>query len=160
MKFRLLFLLFLISSTSGLLAQEFESWNPADFDLSRNEINRSLEDFDFGFEKSRFDLPSGEFLNVDNNKRNGIDIVALIDEKNNYQQRTVDIGSPLPKKERKDFEFNNQTRFNNRAEVENDALNSNPYYQNQRFYQNALHNSAVRSMYGRRPYYSPYGRYY
>lgn len=160
MKFRLLFLLFLFSGLSGLVAQEFEPWNPADFDLSRNELNLGMENFDFGFEKSSFNLPSGEFLNVDQNKRNGIDIVALIDEKNNYRQRTVDIGSPLPKKERKDFEISNNNGLYNRAEVENDALNSNPYYRNQRIYQNALHNSGVRSMYGRRPFYSPYGRYY
>ncbi len=160
MKFRLLFLFFFFSGISGLVAQEFEAWNAADFDLNRKELNRSLDDFDFGFEKSNFNLPNGKFLNVDKNKRNGIDIVALIDEKNNYRQRTVDIGSPIPKKERKDFEFSNQTGLYNRAQVENDALNSNPYYRNQRIYQNALHNSAVRSMYGRRPYYSPYGRYY
>lgn len=160
MKFRLLFLLFIFSCVPGLMAQEFEAWNPADFDLSRNELNLGMENFDFGFEKSSFNLPSGEFLNVDQNKRNGIDIVALIDEKNNYRQRTVDIGSPLPKKERKDFEISNNNGLYNRAEVENDALNSNPYYRNQRIYQNALHNSGVRSMYGRRPFYSPYGRYY
>ncbi|HEY9185882.1 MAG TPA: hypothetical protein VIM94_11205 [Salegentibacter sp.] len=160
MKIHLLFLFSFFSGLSGLVAQEFESWNAADFDLSRKELNRSLEDFDFGFEKSNFNLPSGKFLNVDQNKRNGVDIVALIDEKNNYRQRTVDIGSPLPKKERKDFELSTQTRLYKRAEVENEALNSNPYYRNQRIYQNALHNSAVRSMYGRRSFYSPYGRYY
>ncbi|MGY5850528.1 hypothetical protein [Salegentibacter sp. F14] len=160
MKFRLLFLFFFFCITSGLVAQEFETWNAADFDLSRKDLNRGLGDFDFGFEKSNFNLPSGKFLNVDKNKRNAVDIVALIDEKNNYQQRTVDIGSPLPKKERKDFEFTNQTGLYRRAEVENDALNSNPYYRNQRIYQNALHNSGLRSMYGRRPLYSPYGRYY
>ena len=160
MKFRLLFLLFSFSGISGLIAQEFEAWNPADFDLSRNELNLSLENFDFGFEKSNFNLPSGKFLNADQNKRNGVDIVALIDEKNNFKQRTVDIGSPLPKKERKDFELSNNNGIYNRAEVENDALNSNPYYRNQRIYQNALHNSGLRSMYGRRAFYSPYGRYY
>lgn len=159
MKLRLVFLLLLFSGFSGLQAQEFETWNAADFDLSIKQINPALEDFDFGFSKSKFDLPDGSFLNVDEYRQNGVNIVALIEEKNNYRERTVDIGSPLPQREKKDVEFSAQNTLRERG-VENEALNSNPYYQNQRIYQNALHNANLRSMYGRRYYYSPYGRYY
>lgn len=159
MKLRLVFLLLLFSGFYGLQAQEFETWNAADFDISIRQINPALEDFDFGFSKSKFDLPDGSFLNVDDYRQNGVNIVALIEEKNNYRERTVDIGSPLPQREKKDVEFSVQNTLRERG-VENEALNSNPYYQNQRIYQNALHNSNLGSMYGRRYYYSPYGRYY
>lgn len=159
MKLRLLFFLSFTLSVSGLQAQEFETWNAADFDLSVREINPALEDFEFGFSKSKFDLPDGSFLNVEDNRQNGVNIVALIEESNNYRQRTVDLGSPLPRREKKDVEFSAQNSLRERG-VENEALNSNPYYRNQQIYQNALHNSNLRSMYGRRYYYSPYGRYY
>lgn len=158
MRLRLLFLLLFMTGFSGLQAQEFETWNAADFDLSI-QIDPALEDFEFGFKKSRFDLPDGSFLNADENRQNGVNIVALIEESNNYRQRTVDIGTPLPQREKKDVEFSIQDPLRERG-VENEALNSNPYYRNQRIYQNALHNSARRNMYGRGYYHSPYGRYY
>lgn len=159
MKPGLFAILFFFSAIFAGNAQEFETWNMADFDISRKQINRSLDNFDFGFSKSEFNLPSGKFLNQEQ-KQKGVDMVALIEQSNNYQQRTVDIGSPLPKKEKKDFEITNQHSLYNRPEVENEALNSNPYYRNQRIYQNALHNANRWNMYGRGYYSAPYGRYY
>ena len=158
MKFYFLSFVLSVLSLLNIQAQEFDSWNPADFDLGRNEINSSFENFDFGFNKSNFDLPSGSFLNVEE-KPNGVNIAAIIEERNNYRHRTVDLGSPLPRREKKDFEVSNRFGVNRQPEVENDALNSNPYYRNQKVYQNALHNAGRWNMYGR-GIYSPYGRYY
>lgn len=159
MKFGFIFIALILSGLGTARAQEFIPWNPADFNLNRKSIDRGLEDFDFGLTKSRFDLPSGKFLNVERGPV-GVDMVALIEERKNFKPRTVDLGTPLPVKEKKSVEFSSRNNLNDRTEVENDALNSNPYYRNQRIYQNALHNAGMRSMYGRRYYYYPSGRYF
>ncbi len=161
MKFRLLFI-FLVSFSGNLFSQEFQTWNAADFEIDIKALNPELDEFDFGLDKSDFNLPSGRFLNVE--KQKGIDMLALIEQENNYRQRTVDIGSPLPKRnnDKKGIEVNTEFGPYNRTGVQNDALNSNPFYRNQRYYQQSLQNTVRRRMYGygRGYYISPYRRYY
>ncbi|MBZ9729124.1 hypothetical protein LB467_05450 [Salegentibacter sp. JZCK2] len=163
MKFRFLFLsLFLISITS-VSAQEY--WDIADFEISNYSIEPSWSDLSFGqqFFKGSFDLPSGEFINVDENKPSSVDMVGILEQQRNMKKRTVDIGTPLPTtstQKKKAFEISDNYRLRNNDEVYNDALNSNPYYQNQRIYQNALHRQTQRRMYYGSQYYSPRGRYF
>jgi len=162
MKFRLLFIsLFFFSITPGF-AQEY--WDMADFEISNYSIDPAWSDLSFGqqFFKGSFDLPSGDFLNVDENKRTTVDMVGILEQQRNMKKRTVDIGTPLPTstKKKKAFEISNNYRIRDNDEVYNDALNSNPYYQNQRIYQNALHRQTQRRMYYGSSYYVPRGNYY
>ena len=162
MKFRLLFIsLFLFSITPGS-SQEY--WDMADFEISNYSIEPAWSDLSFGqqFFKGSFDLPSGDFLNVDENKRTTVDMVGILEQRRNMKKRTVDIGTPLPTttQKKKAFEISNNYRIRDNDEVYNDALNSNPYYQNQRIYQNALHRQTQRRMYYGSSYYVPRGNYY
>lgn len=161
MKFRFLFLSLFFFSITSVSAQEY--WDMDDFEISNYKIEPSWNDLSFGqeFFKGDFDLPSGEFLNVDENKRSSVDMVGILEQQRNMKKRTVDIGSPLPKttQKKKAFEITNNYRIRDKDEVYNDALNSNPYYQNQRIYQNALHRQTQRRMYYD-SYYSPSGRYF
>ncbi len=163
MKFRLL-IIFLLAFSGNLVSQEFQTWNAADFSLDIKSLNPELDNFDFGLDKSDFNLPSGQFLNVE--KQEGVDMLALIEQENNYRQRTVDLGSPLSKRtnESKGLEVGTEVGPYNRSSVRNDALNSNPFYRNEQIRQQALQNAARFRMYGgygRRGYYAnPYTQYY
>ncbi|PKD16705.1 hypothetical protein APR41_07820 [Salegentibacter salinarum] len=162
MKFRLLFLSLFLFSITSVSAQEY--WDVADFEISNYSIEPSWSDLSFGqqFFKGDFDLPSGEFINVDDGKRASVDMVGILESQRNMKKRTVDIGSPLPttNQKKKAFEISNNYRLRDNDEVYNDALNSNPYYQNQRIYQNALHRQTQRRMYYGSQYYSPRGSYF
>jgi len=162
MKFRLLLLsIFLFIITPGS-AQEY--WDMADFEISNYSIDPAWSDLSFGqqFFQGDFNLPSGEFLNVDESKRATVDMVGILEQQRNMKKRTVDIGTPLPttSQKRKAFEISNNYRIRDKDEVYNDALNSNPYYQNQRIYQNALHRQNQRRMYYGSSYYSPRSPFY
>jgi hypothetical protein len=161
MKFRILFLSLFFFSITTVSAQEY--WDMGDFEISNYSIEPSWSDLSFGqqFFKGDFDLPSGEFLNVDDNKPSSVDMVGILEQQRNMQKPTVDIGSPLPTRtqKKKAFEITNNYRIRDKDEVYNDALNSNPYYQNQRIYQNALHRQTQRRMYYN-SYYSPAGGRY
>ena len=162
MKFRLLLISLFLFSVTPASAQEY--WDMADFEISNYSIEPAWSDLSFGqqFFKGSFDLPSGDFLNVDENKRTTVDMVGILEQQRNMKKRTVDIGTPLPTttQKKKAFEISNNYRIRDNDEVYNDALNSNPYYQNQRIYQNALHRQTQRRMYYGSPYYVPRGNYY
>lgn len=162
MKFRLLFISLFLLIITPVSAQEY--WDMADFEISNYSIEPAWSDLSFGqqFFKGSFDLPSGEFLNVDENKRTTVDMVGILEQQRNMKKRTVDIGTPLPTttQKKKAFEISNNYRIRDNDEVYNDALNSNPYYQNQRIYQNALHRQTLRRMYYGSSYYVPRGNYY
>lgn len=100
MKFRLfLFLLILSGSVS---AQEY--WDRKDFEIGNRGIETTWKDFAFNWQMdSDFNLPDGTFLNVDQNKKQQIDMLAVMEDINSKKnQRTVDLGSPLPGRERKE----------------------------------------------------------
>ncbi len=162
MKFRLLLISLFLFSITPASAQEY--WDMADFEISNYSIEPAWSDLSFGqqFFKGSFDLPSGDFLNVDENKRTTVDMVGILEQQRNMKKRTVDIGTPLPTntEKKKAFEISNNYRIRDNDEVYNDALNSNPYYQNQRIYQNALHRQTQRRMYYGSSYYVPRGNYY
>ena len=162
MKFRLLLISLFLFSITPASAQEY--WDMADFEISNYSIEPAWSDLSFGqqFFKGSFDLPSGDFLNVDKNKRSTVDMVGILEQQRNMKKRTVDIGTPLPTttQKKKAFEISNIYRIRDNDEVYNDALNSNPYYQNQRIYQNALHRQTQRRMYYGSSYYVPRGNYY
>lgn len=162
MKFRLLLISLFLFSIPPVSAQEY--WDMADFEISNYSIEPAWSDLSFGqqFFKGNFDLPSGEFLNVDENKRTTVDMVGILEQQRNMKKRTVDIGTPLPTttQKKKAFEISNNYRIRDNDEVYNDALNSNPYYQNQRIYQNALHRQTQRRMYYGSSYYVPGGNFY
>jgi hypothetical protein len=162
MKFRLLLISLFLFSITPASAQEY--WDMADFEISNYSIEPAWSDLSFGqqFFKGSFDLPSGDFLNVDENKRTTVDMVGVLEQQRNMKKRTVDIGTPLPTttQKKKAFEISNNYRIRDNDEVYNDALNSNPYYQNQRIYQNALHRQTQRRMYYGSSYYVPRGNYY
>ena len=162
MKFRILFISLFLFSITNVSSQEY--WDMADFEISNYSIEPAWSDLSFGqqFFKGSFDLPSGEFLNVDENKRTTVDMVGILEQQRNMKKRTVDIGTPLPTttQKKKAFEISNNYRIRDNDEVYNDALNSNPYYQNQRIYQNALHRQTLRRMYYWSSYYVPRGNYY
>lgn len=162
MKFRLLLISLFLFSITPASAQEY--WDMADFEISNYSIEPAWSDLSFGqqFFKGSFDLPSGDFLNVDENKRTTVDMVGILEQQRNMKKRTVDIGTPLPTttQKKKAFEISNNYRIRDNDEVYNDALNSNPYYQNQRVYQNALHRQTQRRMYYGSSYYVPRGNYY
>lgn len=162
MKFRLLLISLFLFSITPASAQEY--WDMADFEISNYSIKPAWSDLSFGqqFFKGSFDLPSGDFLNVDENKRTTVDMVGILEQQRNMKKRTVDIGTPLPTttQKKKAFEISNNYRIRDNDEVYNDALNSNPYYQNQRIYQNALHRQTQRRMYYGSSYYVPRGNYY
>ena len=162
MKFRLLLISLFLFSITPASAQEY--WDMADFEISNYSIEPDWSDLSFGqqFFKGSFDLPSGDFLNVDENKRTTVDMVGILEQQRNMKKRTVDIGTPLPTttQKKKAFEISNNYRIRDNDEVYNDALNSNPYYQNQRIYQNALHRQTQRRMYYGSSYYVPRGNYY
>ncbi|OEY74002.1 hypothetical protein [Salegentibacter salarius] len=159
MKFRLLFISLFLLIITPVSAQEY--WDMADFEISNYSIDPAWSDLSFGqqFFKGSFDLPSGDFLNVDENKRTTVDMVGILEQQRNMKKRTVDIGTPLPTTTQA-FEISNNYRIRDNDEVYNDALNSNPYYQNQRIYQNALHRQTQRRMYYGSSYYVPRGNYY
>lgn len=162
MKFRLLLISLFLFSITPASAQEY--WDMTDFEISNYSIEPAWSDLSFGqqFFKGSFDLPSGDFLNVDENKRTTVDMVGILEQQRNMKKRTVDIGTPLPTntEKKKAFEISNNYRIRDNDEVYNDALNSNPYYQNQRIYQNALHRQTQRRMYYGSSYYVPRGNYY
>ena len=162
MKFRLLLISLFLFSITPASAQEY--WDMADFEISNYSIEPAWSDLSFGqqFFKGSFDLPRGDFLNVDENKRTTVDMVGILEQQRNMKKRTVDIGTPLPTttQKKKAFEISNNYRIRDNDEVYNDALNSNPYYQNQRIYQNALHRQTQRRMYYGSSYYVPRGNYY
>ena len=162
MKFRLLLISTFFLSITPVFSQEY--WDMADFEISNYSIEPAWSDLSFGqqFFQGDFDLPSGEFLNVDQNKRATVDMVGILEQQRNMKKRSVDIGTPLPTttQKKKAFEISNNYRLRDKDEVYNDALNSNPYYQNQRIYQNALHRQHQRRMYYGSYYYAPRGRYY
>lgn len=162
MKFRLLLISLFLFSITPASAQEY--WDMADFEISNYSIEPAWSDLSFGqqFFKGSFDLPSGDFLNVDENKRTTVDMVGILEQQRNMKKRTVDIGTPLPTttQKKKAFEISDNYRIRDNDEVYNDALNSNPYYQNQRIYQNALHRQTQRRMYYGSSYYVPGGNYY
>ena len=162
MKFRILFISLFLFSITNVSSQEY--WDMADFEISNYSIEPAWSDLSFGqqFFKGSFDLPSGDFLNVDENKRTTVDMVGILEQQRNMKKRTVDIGTPLPTttQKKKAFEISNNYRIRDNDEVYNDALNSNPYYQNQRIYQNALHRQTQRRMYYGSSYYVPRGNYY
>ena len=162
MKFRLLFISLFLLIIAPVSAQEY--WDMADFEISNYSIDPAWSDLSFGqqFFKGNFDLPSGDFLNVDENKRSTVDMVGILEQQRNMKKRTVDIGTPLPTttQKKKAFEISNNYRIRDNDEVYNDALNSNPYYQNQRIYQNALHRQTQRRMYYGSSYYVPRSNYY
>jgi len=160
MKFSFLFLSLFLFGISSVSAQEY--WDIEDFEISNYSIEPAWSDLSFGqqFFKGDFDLPSGEFINVDDGKRASVDMIGILESQRNMKKRTVDIGTPLPtttQEKKKAFEISDNYRLRDSDDVYNDALNSNPYYQNQRIYQNALHRQTQRRMYYGSSYYSPRG---
>jgi len=162
MKICLLSLLFFGFFLTNLQAQEF--WDVTDFEISNYSIEPAWSDLSFGqqFFKGDFNLPSGEFINVDEGKPASVDMLGILEEQRNRVKRTVDIGSPLPKvkREEKAFEISGNYKIRDKDKPYNDALNSNPYYQNQRSYQNALHRQSFRNRYYGSSFYVPGRNYY
>ncbi len=106
MKYLLIIFLF---SASFVSAQEYEYWNPEDFDIGRKEIGIGWKEYAFNWQiQSDFNLPDGTFLNGDpTGQKKQVDMLAAMDEINRKKnQYTPNFESPLsiPKREKKSFE--------------------------------------------------------
>lgn len=86
------------------MASAQEYWDKKDFEIGNRGIETSWREVAFNWQlTSDFNLPDGTFLNVDSNKKQQIDMLAVIDNINaKKQQREIDLGSPLPRREPKE----------------------------------------------------------
>lgn len=125
MKLRLFLLLML--SGSGLIAQEY--WDRDDFEIGNRSIESTWIDFAFNWQESqKFNISDGLFLNVQPDQNKQIDMLAVISNDKRYQNRTIDIGLPIPKKEKKVFEFSSQAKIRDQNDIYNTSFNNNPFY--------------------------------
>lgn len=131
------FIIFLLLSCGFAHGQEY--WNPKDFEIGNRGIENTWRDYGFTWQTdSNFDLPNGNFLDLkDDFQKQQVDMLAVITKTNrNKIQRKVDLGSPLPERERekKTIQFRTEAVQRDQNDIFNDPLRNNPFYRNTNYY--------------------------
>lgn len=113
-------------------AQEFPRWNKADFEIKSIPIEIQRIDHVFLWETDYFfNLPEVNFLSIDSDRKQQVDMLAVIDKtERNKIRRQVDLGSPIPEfqKEKKGVQFSVEPTYRRDNSFNANNLSNNPYF--------------------------------
>ncbi|WP_373056101.1 hypothetical protein [Zunongwangia sp. H14] len=110
MKSRLLIFFFFLAGIFNLEAQEY--WDREDFEISNRNVSSALMEVGFAWvQEKQFNLPSGEFMNKDPYERRTVDLKAILAQKKNEREPTVEIDFRFPEKKKKTIEVSGDTDY-------------------------------------------------